>query len=315
MDFPVDIKPLGFNLILLVDVSYSMFFPEPSSYLTLSKAIKELLKDDTFNNGRIALFFFPQERNQWKVESYQTPVFPLTQLPAPQLQNKLDRKFTNGHTTSLPAVLGAYSYVDSEMAKAPKEKFILLLVTDGVPTTTNDPTKQNSYSFKGFSSLKNDVNGLKQVVGRLNQQSPSILTHVIGLGDVGELGRLSVLNDIAAAGGTGCALLVNKKNPKEISEQFRETIKKVQAEAWEGVFLIPPPPQGHVYNYDSMSMVYQPKGGEPILLPRGDHNGEGWDFCEGFQKIMLFPKTSALIRDNKGSIRCKQTCYREGHTR
>jgi hypothetical protein len=120
---------------------------------------------------------------------YATPTIPLS-LTADRtaITDALSRLSPGGGTPTRPALEGSLEYVEAWSASHKDRKVAIVLLTDGEPTgcTTNTPADVATVAATGFSG------------------SHPIKTYVIGIGDA-----LAALDQVALAGGTTAAQLVN----------------------------------------------------------------------------------------------------------
>jgi hypothetical protein len=123
-------------------------------------------------------------------------------------------------TPSEPAMIGAVSYATVWAQSNPTHLTYIVFATDGEPT--------------GCST--NSVNGTATAAQGAANANPPVKTFVIGVGT--ELGSL---NQIAAAGGTGTAFLVDTGG--DVTEQFITKLNEIRA-LGACNFLIPVPAEG-----------------------------------------------------------------------
>lgn len=131
--------------------------------------------------------------------AYATPavaVAPLggTGTQAAQIVTSLSNTRPFGGTPTVPALEGAIMLGKQRQAAHPERDFVIVLSTDGVPDT--------SCSFVGDGGVPNSTANAISVIKAAAQAVPPIKTFVIGVGNE------PALNDFAAAGGTGAAILV-----------------------------------------------------------------------------------------------------------
>ena len=124
--------------------------------------------------------------------------------PDPNLANNMYNGIEPGNTPTRVAMLGALAYARSWANANPARKTIILLATDGAPNICNS-------NIAAVSAVAADgYNG-----------SPSIQTFVIGIGDI------AGLNEVAAAGGSGQAIIVDA-NPQTASQQFLDAMNVIR---------------------------------------------------------------------------------------
>ena len=127
---------------------------------------------------------------------YEKPSVPLGALPAalPTLTASLSAQAPTGETPTGPALRGACTYANAEKKAQPDRAVVILLVTDGVP--------QAPLTSQKGTCNPTLADATAAAAACLGGATP-IRTYVLGVGP-----SLANLNQIAAAGGTGHAYLV-----------------------------------------------------------------------------------------------------------
>jgi hypothetical protein len=182
-------------------------------------------------------------------QDYSTPDVGITLLPgaATPIVNSLGAHGPSGNTPTYPALQGAYAYATSWAQAHPDRKTIVVLATDGDPTSCGN--------------LPNNVSGIStNLVAPALAQNPSILTFVVGVGS-----SLTSLNQIAASGGTGQALIVDTAGA-DPGGQFLAAMQKIEGSVALGCeYGIPTPPSGPV-DYGKVNVRFTPPNGSPTTL-------------------------------------------------
>jgi hypothetical protein len=129
---------------------------------------------------------------------YATPVAPIAVLPgsAAALQAALDANMPNGNTPTVPALGGAIQYATSYAQAHPGRTVAIVFATDGEPTQCGNT---------------NTIAGAVNIARMAASAMPPIRTFVLGVGP-----SLTNLNQIAAAGGTTAAHLVESGGSAEL---------------------------------------------------------------------------------------------------
>ena len=127
---------------------------------------------------------------------YATPAVPLGLLPgaAPALVASLSKQAPTGETPTGAALRGACSYATSAKQARPDHAVVILLVTDGIPQAPL------TTAAGGCNPTLADANA---AAASCFSAATPIRTYVLGVGP-----SLANLNQIATAGGTGHAYLV-----------------------------------------------------------------------------------------------------------
>lgn len=135
-------------------------------------------------------------------------------------------------TPSEPAMQGAVSYATTWAQANPSHLVYIVFATDGEPT----------------GCLTNTIAGTAALAQSAAAGNPSVKTFVIGVG-----AELTSLNQIAAAGGTGQAYLVDTGG--NVTQQFIDALNQVRA-IGDCLFQIPQPEIGNPdYNLINVSLV------------------------------------------------------------
>jgi hypothetical protein len=139
---------------------------------------------------------------------YAVPDVPIELLPAvaPKIVASVGAHNPGGGTPTTPALQGAQQYALGWAAAHPDRKTIVVLATDGDPSGCQG----------------NAVTDVAAVASSAFNNALSVQTFVIGVGS-----SLTSLNQIAAAGGTGQALIVDAANG-DPTQQFLDAMNKIR---------------------------------------------------------------------------------------
>jgi len=168
-----------------------------------------------------------------QVQRYATPVFPVTELPGGAMGFlngvTMSKAAMGGGTPTLPALRGAIMYARQREAMVGR-RLAIALATDGMP---------------------NDCQSTVMAVANEAMMGAGLGTYtfVIGVGK-----RLDNLNQIAVAGGTKMAYLVENATADQLAAAFKE----VQSQASKLVcsFMIPPPPAGMMLDPNKVNVRF-----------------------------------------------------------
>jgi hypothetical protein len=150
---------------------------------------------------------------------YQNAVVPIADLPGvgPTITQNIPGTPNGNSTPMSPALERATFYAINWAAAHPDHITVVVLATDGEPNNCN-PNSVPVAADHAATALANN---------------PSIKTFVIGVGD------LAALNAIAAAGGTGQAILVSAGNA---GQEFLDALNR-SAATWAASTACPPAPR------------------------------------------------------------------------
>lgn len=194
-----------------------------------------------------------------------------------------------GDTPTYPALQGAYSYATIWATANPDRKTIVVLATDGDPT--------NCGSTNNVTDISN------QLVAPALAQNPSLLTFVIGVGK-----SLGSLNQIAAAGGTGQAFIIDTAGA-DPGGQFLKAMQNIQGSAALGCeYGIPSPPSGTT-DFNKVNVQFTPPNGTPTLLKKvpdaasctGATGGWHYDDNASPTRIILCDSSCSAIQSFSGA--------------
>jgi hypothetical protein len=232
-----------------------------------------------------------------QVSSYSTPEVPIALLPgvAPTIVNSVNGHSPNGNTPTRPALEGAHAYAGPWAAAHPDRKTIVVLATDG------DPTQCSA----------NSVQDVANVAANAFAANPSVMTFVIGVGS-----SLTSLNSIAAAGGSGQALIVDTASG-DPTQQFLDAMNQIRDSVtvtdvitdvqttpvpceWE----IPAPPDGEMFDKTKVNVDFSAGGASPQRIGAVAASGDcasvsgGWhyDDPDNPTKVLVCPQTCTTIQ-------------------
>jgi hypothetical protein len=215
---------------------------------------------------RVALNFFPLDNNPTCDQfAYEPPVVPFDFLPqnATAINNGINAASPNGFNSPIyPALGGAILAGIQEAQNNPGNAAAVLLVTDGQPdgpaTTCGSVNPDDPAAIAMLASA--GVN-----------YSPSVKTFVVGLPGVNQ----AIANQIAAAGGTGSAILVTITN---VAAEFQAALAQVRGQALPCEFDIPTQVVGGQVDTGHVNVLVTPGGGQTAILPQDPtcSMGNGW---------------------------------------
>jgi hypothetical protein len=208
---------------------------------------------------------------------------------APSMVTSLGNHGPGGGTPTYPALQGAYAYANTWATAHPNDKTIVVLATDGDPSGC-DPTLNNVNTIA--STLVAPA-----LAGR-----PSIMTFVVGVGS-----SLTSLNQIAVAGGTQQALIVDTAGA-DPGGQFLKAMQNITGSALLGCqYGIPSPPSGPP-DYTKVNVQITPPNGSPTTLTgvpdkAGCTGSGGWyyDNPSAPSQIILCDSSCSAISGTAGT--------------
>ncbi len=229
------------------------------------------------------------------IPAYATPAVAIAELPgvAVDVDGAMAMNSPSGGTPTAPAIQGGVEYAKTYAAANPGHKVILVLATDGDPQACS-PT---------------DIPSIRALAEAGVNGSPSILTFVIGVGDLE-----ANLDQIAQGGGTLDAFMVDAGG--NVEQQFLDALEAIKGQALGCAYSIPVPQDGDA-DYDRVNVVYTPAGGTGETIPyvgtvdQCPQNGDGWyyDNPQDPTQILLCPFTCGRIEgDETGQVEVVLGC-------
>ena len=282
------------DMVILLDKSGSM---SGSKWTGVTNALKTFILDPASAGIGVGLVYFPVDlANDCNFLDYQNLAVPLGELPgnAQPLIDSINVTSPNGGTPTYGALKGALFATTAYQDANPTHKVILVLATDG------DPTSCAETSIPPIAALAQSA---------LNYNG--VQTYVIAV----QGSTLANLNQIAVAGGTSQAYDVTQN-----VAQFSQKMAEIRAAALSCEFTMPPPPDNEQLDPAKVNVSYTPGGqGNAQTLPHADNLGDcggqaGWYYDNNADptKIKLCPASCATVQaDSQAAISVLFGCKTE----
>lgn len=176
--------------------------PPVTRWTSIRDALNSFATDPASSGLGAGIAFFPQMNGTALLctpQDYATPAAPISALPGSSaaLSAVLAAQTPNGSTPTVPALSGAMSYVTSYAQTHRGRTIAVVFATDGEPTQC--------------TGNNNTIAGAVRVAAGAASATPPIKTYVLGVGP-----SLGNLNQIAQAGGSGQAYLVESGGSQEL---------------------------------------------------------------------------------------------------
>ncbi len=291
------------TLYILMDRSSSLGGSGLFKWDAAKAGITAFVNDPGSAGITVGLRFFPRPADNVPAcdqKAYQTPEVPFGVLPgnAAAIVAALDAASPDGFSTPVYPALGGGILAGIDIASNdPNRRAAVLLVTDGKP--------------QGPAPLCAGVNPEDQaVIEQLAKTgadfNPPVATYVIGLPGVDQ----TFANGVAAAGGTGSAILVSNVN---VEQQFKDALAKVRGEALPCDYAVPKKVSDGEFEVTEVNVVVTYDGKDPAFIPQVTTcgNKEGWHYDDPAnpKRIVLCPATcSKLHGDFKAKIEIALGC-------
>lgn len=266
-------------LVFMFDRSGSM--KDNNKWGASTAAMKSFFGDQSTSGLSASLQFFPQYQGKNLVcdaSGYKAPEVPMKALPDPStFAQAIDSQDLLDNTPTLPALSGAIQYARDIQAGG--QKAAVVLVTDGEPNHCQSSVDSVATAAAGAAA--------------------DVKTYVIGVGDA-----LSNLNKIAAAGGTGQAILVSTSSTSTITDSFKAALGAIASQALSCDYKIPAPPNGQSIDPNKVNVRYTGTGAAGSTLTYSANcAADGWhyDSAAGPSRIILCPSTCDRVMKDKGA--------------
>lgn len=298
----------------------------------VSKALHEFFSSEE-EDISASLTLFPAKSNKCSSSSYVSPQVPMSGLGDSQFSKVIDDYEDEvrvsgslaggnwrGDTPTLQVVQGTFNYLEqlSEMPEYQGKKMALVLVTDGLPQGCSGNT---------VSNVADEVAKFKDkfptyVVGIENPTSPPS-SPPAGWG--GNWGRcsgstispepcpppdtLGALNEIAEAGGSGEAILIDTEKPAETTQKLLSAINDIRKKELACEFAIPEHPEGGEFNADRINVSLSVSGEKTNFLYNAECGGtaeqkkKSWryDDEESPSRVVLCEESCKDVRARTGA--------------
>lgn len=208
---------------------------------------------------------------------------------------------TSASTPSLPALEGALDWAVAEQLAKPNETFVVVFVTDGEPTSC-------LMSGDNFGNTPNTNAELIELAAAAHA-SYGVRTYTLGM----EGSNIGVLDQIAAAGGTGESFVVGGSNAAAISSAFASALTAISGSS--ASCSLPFNATEHS-DPESAVVTYTSGTSGSTLARHADVSscGDGWYFDDNANpgEVILCPSTCETVQaDSAASVKVDVPCAEE----
>jgi len=277
------------NMYIMFDKSYSMLGPKWSQ---TTAALQSFFGDHASAGLHVALSFFPHPacaESDCNIQACAQPQVPLGQLtneyaPSDAQEEALIQSFAgitpSGETPLSAALEGGLLWAETHLQSHPWDKAVVILVTDGEPTDCNED--HNYIMGKAQEAFANS----------------GVQTFAIGL----DGSSTSLMNGIAASGGTGQAIFVGTENAQQ---DLLDALNSIRETAIACEYQLPDTVEGQEVDPTKVNVLYIPQGtGEPITIGQVPTESDcteqtgGWYYDDPAdpKQILFCPSTCDAIR-------------------
>ncbi|KYF84782.1 cell wall anchor domain-containing protein, partial [Sorangium cellulosum] len=212
-------------------------------------ATKQFFSDPESTGLMASLTFFPgpDRRRMCRAGTYENPDVPMTSLPSQAFGEAIDDvtprrddDWRMGTPTAF-VVEGTVGFIEEERQQSPG-KYAVVLVTDGYPQLC-----------EGSDSIEAVVRHVRAA------REDGIATYVVGVAnppvpDAPE--NVANLQDIAEAGGTGEAFIIDTGDPAQTTATFKAAIDQIRGTAISCTIAIPSAPDGRTFDKQKVNVTY-----------------------------------------------------------
>ncbi len=243
---------------------------------------------------------------------YATPNVEVTPLPSTSFAAAIDAvtpaddaQWRLGTPTG-PALEGTIQMIRDLQQQDANSKYVIVLVTDGDPALCDPAT-----------------DSIDTVAGIARAVADEIPTYVIGVANPVTTAQPNPpddtgnLHQIAEAGGTDQAFIIDTNDPVQTSADFRTVIETIQEKSFACALEIPPPPAGQVFNKEKVNVNYVNTMGEtPFVYDPSCTEQFAWyyDDVDNPTVIQMCDAVCEAIKadnQNQGSLNVEFGCLRK----
>jgi hypothetical protein len=204
---------------------------------------------------------------------YAVPAVEIAQLPgvASAITTAINGKMPGGSTPTAPALDGALQHAKAWATAHPARKTAVIYSTDGNPEGCD---------------ANNTIAAAASLAQAAFAGNPSIPTYVIGVGS----DLVAGLNQIAAAGGTSMAYLVDTGG--DVAQQLATALGSIRSSTLTCDYKIPPPSSG-MLDFGKVNVQVQVgASGGPMTIAQVANvgacgNGPGWYYDNPAQPMLI----------------------------
>ncbi|XXS75756.1 vWA domain-containing protein [Sorangium sp. So ce131] len=262
-------------------------------------ATKQFFADAASDGLSASLTFFPGAGDKCESVSYTTPDVPLTALPSQAFGAAIDAiepttsSDWRGGTPTVAVLEGTIAFIEAQRQANPG-KYAIVLVTDGYPQGCDD-----------------EVDTVAAVVTDAEAALASaISTYVIGVANPpisGAPDTVSDLHQIAAAGGTGEAVLIDTGDPSQTAAAFKAAVDRIRSASVSCTMAIPPAPDGGTFDKEKVRVLYTASGANTpteLTYDQTCATEDAWRYDEPANptQIVLCGSACATVQADVGAV-------------
>jgi hypothetical protein len=289
------------NLVVLFDRSGSMGdTTENPSYnpalrwVPVGDGLKAFFEEPASVGMHASLTFFPASGSpdtSCNAADYATADLSSVALPSAALRNRIDAVSPRGDTPTRPALQGAIAQAQALRAAKPTEKTVIVMATDGEPWAcgvNSGPTREQAVTLSALDAQAAIASDIK--------------TYVIGVGP-----SVGLLNQIAAAGGTGSALLVTAGDPNKTRAELLAALGAIRSSNVSCDVPVPAAPDGRTLDVNKVDVSL---GANALAYSQDCANPKGWHFDDvnNPKQVKLCTESCTTAKTAGGNLTVSFAC-------
>ncbi|WP_437282322.1 vWA domain-containing protein [Sorangium sp. So ce375] len=268
-------------------------------------ATKQFFADPGSEGLTASLSFFPADDDKCSAEIYATPDVPLTPLPSEAFAKAIaaiepaSSDDWRGGTPTSWVMQGTSAFIEAQRRQSPG-KYAIVLVTDGYP--------------QGCDEASDTIDAV--VADAQAALAEGVPTYVIGVENPpikGAPDTLDDLHDIAAAGGTESAVLIDTGDPSQTTAAFKAAVDRIRGASVSCTMAIPLPPDGSTFDKERVRVLYTsgPNATTELAYDQSCATEDAWRYDEPASptQIVLCESSCGVIQaDVAATLRVDFTC-------
>lgn len=288
------------DLYFMVDTTGSMNCPVPDSldnpctvdpgppyaattrWVVESAALKSFMQSKSNEGMGVGIGFFPASRDACNAATYKQPSVEIAMLPgaATALTSAIDAKKPSGNTPTLASLTGAVQHATDYAKSHAGHRVAVVYSTDGYPVSCGSD---------------NTIANAAKVAKSAFEGNPSVPVYVLALGN-----NLSSLNEIAVAGGTDQAFLIDTS--RDAAAQLSAALDSIRGRALVGcTYEIPTPPAGQQIDYGLVNVRVTSSSGAVTQVYRDPSQtacDQGWQYSADKTQINLCGDVCSQVKND-----------------